>query len=90
MTQKDFLKITGFSLSMGKMIIYVKVKPGMKEESIEKVENNRYVVCLKERAEDGKANKRLINLLAKKLGVNFRAIKIKNPRSRDKIIEVKD
>ena len=62
----------------------------MKEESIEKIAEDKYLISLKERAEDGKANKRLINLLAKKLGVNFRAIKIKNPKSRDKIIEVKE
>lgn len=70
------------------MIIRVKVKPGMKEESIEKVENNVYIVNLKERAEDGKANKRLINIISKELHINWRAIKIKNPKSRNKIVEI--
>lgn len=72
------------------MIIHVKVKPGMKEEKVEKVTGNEYVIWVKERAEDGKANKRLINLLSKELKVDWRMIKIKNPRSRNKIIEVKD
>lgn len=72
------------------MIISVKVKPGSKTEKIEKVSNVEYIVFLQERAEDGKANRRLLNLLAKEFGVNWRAIKIKNPKSRNKVIEIKN
>lgn len=72
------------------MIINVKVHPGSKEERIEKVSANEYNLWVKERAEDGKANRRVTNLLAKELGVNFRKIRIKNPTSRDKIIEIND
>ena len=72
------------------MIIKVKVKPNSREEEIEKTSENKYLVKLKEKAEDGKANRRLINILAKEFKVNFRAINIKNLRSRNKIIEVKN
>lgn len=70
------------------MIIYVNVKPNSKEEKIEKMSESEYVLRVKEPAEDGKANKRVINLLAKKFEVDFRKIKIKNPMSRKKVIEI--
>ena len=70
------------------MILKVKVKPNSSFEKIDKVSEGEYVVCLKEKARDGKANRRLINILAKELGVNWRNIKIKNAKSRNKIIEI--
>lgn len=71
------------------MIIKVKVKPGAKEEIIKKISDSEYAISLTQRAEDGKANARLINMLAKEFGVNFRQIVIKNPKSREKIVEIK-
>jgi uncharacterized protein YggU (UPF0235/DUF167 family) len=70
------------------MIIKVNAKPGAKEEKVERISAEEYNVWLKERAEDGKANKRLLNLLAREFGVSFRDIKIKNPKSRKKIVEI--
>ena len=71
------------------MIIKVKVKPGSKNEEINKTGENEYDISLKERAEDGRANVRLVNLLSNELGVSFKDIRIKNPKSRKKIIEIK-
>jgi hypothetical protein len=70
------------------MIIKVKVKPNSKDEKIEKISDEEYIVSVKEPAEDNKANIRLINLLSKELNVSYKDIKIKNPTSRDKIIEI--
>ncbi len=70
------------------MIIKVNVKPGAKEEKVERIFAEEYNVWLKERAEDGKANRRLLNLLAKEFKVSFKDIKIKNPKSRKKIVEI--
>ncbi len=70
------------------MIIRVHVKPGSVKEQIVKIGESEFVVSLKERAEDGKANIRLINILAKKFEVSFREVVIKNPTSRRKIIEI--
>ena len=70
------------------MIIKARVKPGSKEESIERINPREYYIRLKEKAEDGKANAKLVNLLAKEFNVPFRAIKIKNPKSRNKLIEI--
>lgn len=71
------------------MILNVKVKPNSKEEKIEKISESEYVIHVREPAEDNKANIRLINLLSKELNVSHKTIKIKNPRSRDKLIEIK-
>ena len=70
------------------MIIKIKVKPNSKEEKVEKISDGSYVLSVKEPAEDNKANIRVINLLSKELNVSFRKIKIKNPASRNKIVEI--
>ncbi len=71
------------------MKIFVNVKPGAREEKIEKIKDNEYKILLKERAEDGKANIKLSKLIAKEFGVLSKNILIKNPRSREKIIEIR-
>lgn len=71
------------------MIIKVKVKPARKEKKIFNLGNNSFEVSLIERAEKGKANKELVKILAKYLNVSSSNIIIKNPASRDKIIEIK-
>ena len=70
------------------MIINVKVKPGSKEKKVVKIADGEYEIDLTERAEDNKANIELVNLLAREFGVDFRKIKIKNPKSRKKIVEI--
>ncbi len=47
------------------MKILVKVVPNAKEEKILKINNESYKVYLKEKAEKGKANLRLIKILEK-------------------------
>ena len=47
------------------MKIFVKVIPNAKEEKILKINNESYKVYLKEKAEKGKANLRLIKILEK-------------------------
>lgn len=71
------------------MIINVKVKPGSREEKIEKISDGEYVVWLTERAEKGKANTALVKILANEFGVSSKDVVIKNPTSRKKIVEIK-
>ena len=71
------------------MIIKVKAKPNSKEEKIVKLSDSEYEIFVKEPAEDSKANIRIINILAKEFGVSYKNIKIKNPTSRKKIVEIK-
>lgn len=70
------------------MIIHVKVKPNSKENKINKIDENSYEAEISEPAEDNKANIKLINLLSKYFDVSFRKIRIKNPTSREKIVEI--
>lgn len=72
------------------MILNVKVKPNSREENIEKISEKEYLVWVKEPAEDNKANIRVINLLSKELNASYKNIKIKNPKSRNKIVEIKE
>ena len=71
------------------MNIKVKVNASSDIEEIRKIGDDEYVVSVKEPAENNKANIRLINLLSKEFGVDFRKIKIKNPTSRRKFVEIK-
>ena len=70
------------------MIIKVKAKPNSKDEKIEKISESEFIIHVKEPAEDNKANIRIINLISKELGVSYKKIMIKNPTSREKIIEI--
>ena len=70
------------------MLIYINAKPNSREEKIEKISDSEYNICVKEPAENNKANIRIINLLSKEFNVNFRKIKIKNPKSRRKLIDI--
>ena len=72
------------------MKIKVKVKPGARKQEIKEISQGEFEVKLKERAEDNKANKELIHLLARYFKVGIKDIKIKSPKSRVKLIEVKE
>jgi uncharacterized protein YggU (UPF0235/DUF167 family) len=52
------------------MKISVRVKPNSKVDKIEEVDN-RYVIWVKEKAVDGKANNGVCELLAKEFGVKL-------------------
>lgn len=71
------------------MIIKVKVKPNAREERFEKISDFEYEIDVREPAEDNKANNKVINILAKELGEDWKKIHVKNPKSRMKIIELK-
>ncbi len=68
------------------MKIKIKVKPGSGKQEIVKT-GDEYLVYLKNRAEDGKANLELLKLLKKYFGKNINIIK--GLKSRNKIIELK-
>ena len=71
-------------------MIKVKVKPGSKKQEIVKVNEKEYVVSLKSKAENNKANIELLKLLKRYFKVEVENIKIiKGKTSRNKIIEIK-
>jgi uncharacterized protein YggU (UPF0235/DUF167 family) len=70
------------------MLVKVVVHPNSNKEEI--VEKEGFLeIYVKEESENNKANSRIINLLAKKYKTDFRNIKIKNPNSRKKSIEIR-
>ena len=73
------------------MIIKIKVKPNSGKQEIVKVEENEYLVCLKQKAEDNEANTELIKLMKKYFKKDsVEDIKIiKGLKGRNKILEAK-
>lgn len=58
------------------MVITVKVKTNSKENSFEGLKDNVFVIRIKEKPINGKANKALIKFFANKLNLNTALIKI--------------
>ncbi|MFN4320259.1 MAG: DUF167 domain-containing protein [Aquificaceae bacterium] len=58
------------------MIIKVKAKPRSKTEYVKKMEEGFYEVAVREAPEDGKANDKIIELLAQHFGVSKSKLKL--------------
>ena len=71
------------------MKIFVKAKPNLKQEKVEKVDEQNYIVSVKEPPEKGKANNAIKNTLAVYFKTGSSNIKIiSGYTSRNKIIEI--
>ena len=71
------------------MIIELKVITRAKREIVEKISKNSYRVKVSSPPEKGKANKRVIELLAKELGVKRQDIRIVSGQAASrKILEI--
>ena len=72
------------------MKISVKVRPGAGEDRVKETGVNEFAVWVKERAQGGKANEAVIELLAEHFGVPQTQVRIVLGRTqRKKIIEIK-
>lgn len=72
------------------MKIFVKAKPGAKEKSIQKINDECFIVAVKELPIAGKANTAIIKILADYFSVMISEVKIVSGyTSRNKIIEIK-
>lgn len=72
------------------MKIFIKAKPNSSKEKVEKVDENNFVVSVKEPPVNGLANKAVIKALSDFLGIHSVRIKIISGfTSRQKIIEIK-
>ncbi|MFH1710757.1 MAG: DUF167 domain-containing protein [Nanoarchaeota archaeon] len=60
------------------MIINVKVKPGSSEQKVSRTEGNSFIIKLKSKPENNKANIELIKLTSKYFSVPHTRIKIKS------------
>jgi uncharacterized protein YggU (UPF0235/DUF167 family) len=71
------------------MRINVKAKPNAREEKIEKIDENNFVVSVKELPEKGKANNAIRNALAIYFKIASARVKIVSGySSRNKVIEI--
>lgn len=71
------------------MKISVKAKPSSKEERVEKIDDNNFIVSVREPPERGKANEAIRNALAVYFKVASARIKIiSGYSSRNKILEI--
>ena len=73
----------------GKMKVFVRVKTGSKEKKVEKVDDNYFLVFIKERPIKGEANKAVVKALADYFGVAVsNVVMISGFKSRQKIIKI--
>jgi len=71
------------------MKIFVKAKPNSKEEKVEKIDENNFVVSVKEPPEKGKANEAIRNALAVYFKTASARVRIIHGHSsRNKTIEI--
>ena len=71
------------------MLVKVHVTPGARQSSVVKVAEAEYEVRVDEAAVEGRANRRLIEILSEYFGVKkSRIVLVRGARSRDKILEV--
>ncbi len=72
------------------MRIFIKAKPGAKEDKIEKIDENHFVVFVREQPQENKANKAIIKVIAKYFGVDKNSVNIiSGLSSKNKVIEIK-
>lgn len=72
------------------MILVVKTKPSQPQTTLKKVSETEYEAELTEPAEKNRANRQLVNLLAKELTIPHTAITITNPTSSKKRIKIQN
>ncbi len=72
------------------MKISVKVKPNSNQEKIEKVNENCFLIWVKEKPQQGKANRAVIKALAEHFGIPQSAVVLlKGRSSREKFFKIK-
>ena len=71
------------------MKIFIKARPGAREEKVEKIDEQNYIVWVKEPPMQGKANNAIKNTLAVYFKTGSSSVKIiSGYTSRNKIIEI--
>lgn len=71
------------------MKIFVKAKPRSKRPSVEQIDETHYLVAVKERPQDGKANAAVIRALAEYFDLTVSHIRlVSGGASRQKVFEI--
>jgi len=72
------------------MKISVNVKPNAKQVKIERVNESHFLIRVKEKPQEGKANRAVIKALAEYFGIpQADVVLVKGQSSREKIFEIK-
>jgi len=72
------------------MKIFVKTRPNSKNESVKKLSESNFEICVKEPPVKGLANAAIVKALARHFGVPPSAVKVTSGHtSRQKIVEIK-
>ena len=73
------------------MLIHIKIKPDSKENKIVQKNDTSFIVFVKEPAEDNRANKKMIEIVADKFGIIKSKVKIVTGHHHpSKILEILD
>ncbi|PJZ68516.1 hypothetical protein CH373_09355 [Leptospira perolatii] len=71
------------------MKLEVKVKPNSKKPSVEKIEEGKWVIAVREPAMDGRANEAVILAVAEELGVPKSRVQIlRGQKGKIKLLEI--
>ena len=85
----NFIELNGGLIYYDYMTIFVKVKAGAKTEQVKKIGESHFEVTVKEAPEKGRANKAVIEILAKYFKVTKSMVEIKaGHTSKQKIIKI--
>lgn len=72
------------------MKVSIKVKPSAKQEKIEDLGGNNFVVWVREPAKENKANFAVLEAIARHFGVGISRVRfVSGVKSKDKVIEIK-
>ena len=73
------------------MYIKVRVKTGQKKESVEQLSESSFKISVKEKAERNSANARVIQIIAEKIGVPAKKVRIiSGHRAPSKLLSIAD
>ena len=73
------------------MLIKIKVSPGSKKEEVIQKNEDSFIIKVKPKAKEGKANSRMVELLAQYLNIPLSRIRIiKGGHQKNKIIHIID
>ncbi len=72
------------------MKIFVKAKPNAKEERVEKIDDNHFIISVKEPPKQGKANAAIVRVLADYFKITYsRICLVSGFTCKEKLFEVK-
>ena len=74
---------------MPNMDLFIKAQPNSRNDKVEKIDNNHFIISVKEPPIKGRANQAIIKVLGEYFNISFSKIKIiAGFKSREKILRI--